>query len=132
MTVLGLLFNWTQDGFTIALRIGRVDVALDDLVAHEAISHIRRFPFSRAGDGVMPQEVPFVGNRIGADALVFAEVFERVVGVEGLNGHAEFLAITAGVEFAGVVTVDLREFLPPLACETFCIFVWFTPEFLSS
>jgi hypothetical protein len=60
------------------------------------------------------QEMSFVEESIGTDALVLAEILEGVVGVQRFHGHAVFLVITRGMQSTGVAAIDLRELQPVL------------------
>jgi len=72
-------------------------VYVDDLVMHQAVDDIGAFPLGRAEDGGVPQQVTFVAEGVGGHNLLLAEIFERVVGIQGVNAHLEFLAVAGGV-----------------------------------
>ena len=101
-----------KDDFAIAMGIRRMEVAFDDVIVHQPVTDIVRIAFSRADDGVMPQEVSFVEEGIGTDTLVLADILEGVVGIQRVHGHAVFLAITRGMQSTGVAAIELGELRP--------------------
>jgi hypothetical protein len=64
---------------------------------HQAVDDIGAFPLGRVEDGGVPQQVTFVAEGVGGHTLLLAEIFERVVGIQGVNAHLEFLAVAGGV-----------------------------------
>ncbi len=70
-----------KDQFTKAEGIGRMNIALDDLVVRQPVDDVSALPIRRAKDGGVPQQVALVPEGVDADALALAEVFVRVVGV---------------------------------------------------
>ena len=71
-----------EDGLGVPVGVRRMDVALDDIVVHQAIYDVGAFAFSGTDDDGMEQEVAFVDEAVDADALTLSEVFEGVVRVQ--------------------------------------------------
>ena len=86
-----------EDQFAETEGIGGVNTALHDLVMDQAVDDIGAFPLGRAEDGGVSQQVTFVAEGVGGHTLLLAEIFERVVGIQGVNAHLEFLAVAGGV-----------------------------------
>ena len=82
-----------KDNFTIAMRVGGMDVALDDVVVHQPIDHIGTLALGGAEDQRMPQQITLIDECVSADALALAEVLKRVIGIERLGPDLEFLAV---------------------------------------
>ena len=78
-----------------------MDIALHHLVVHQAVDDISAFPLGRAEHGGIPQQIALVAEGIGGHALTLAEILERVVGVQGIDAHFEFLAVAGGVQPIG-------------------------------
>ena len=87
--------------FAEAKGVGRMDIALDDLVVHQPVDDVGTPPLGRAKDGGVPQQVALVAEGIDAHALALAEIFVRVVGVQGINANLEFLPVARGEDRAG-------------------------------
>ena len=86
-----------EDQFAETEGIGGVNIALHDLVVHQPVDQVGAFPLGRAEDGGVSQQVTFVAEGVGGHTLLLAEIFERVVGIQGVNAHLEFLAVAGGV-----------------------------------
>src|ERR1700676_3835551 len=71
-----------KDQFTKAEGVGRMNIALDDLVVHQPVDDVSALPIRRAKDSGVPQQVALVPEGVDADALALAEVLVRVVGVK--------------------------------------------------
>src|SRR6266851_4301600 len=76
-----------KNQFAKAKSVGRMNIALHDLVVHQPIDDIGAFPIRRTEDHGMPQQVPLISKGVDAHALAFAEIFVRVVGVQGIDAH---------------------------------------------
>ena len=72
---------YAKDQFTKAEGVGRMNIALDDLVVHQPVDDVGALPIRRAKDRGVPQQVALVPECVDAHALALAEVFVRVVGV---------------------------------------------------
>ena len=46
---------------------------------------------------LLPEQIPLVAEAIDAHTLAFTEIFERIVGVEGVDTHLEFLPVARRV-----------------------------------
>ena len=88
-----------EDDLGKAMRVGRMDVAFDHVVAHQAVNDIGALAFGRAENQGVPEQVTFVHEGVGADPLALAKIFEGMVGVERIGSHLEFLAIARGMNF---------------------------------
>src|SRR6516225_375471 len=73
-----------------------MNIALDDLVVHQPVDDVGALPLGRAEHGRVPQQVAFVAEGVGGHALFFAEIFEGVVSVQGIDAHLEFLPVAGG------------------------------------
>ena len=93
----------------IAVRISPVKIALDHIVAHQAVNDIGALALGGAEHEGMPQQLPFIDEAVGADPLALAEIFEGVVGVQRLLPHLELLSIAGGVEPFGGASVDIGQ-----------------------
>src|SRR5450631_496808 len=87
-----------KDQFTKAEGVGRMNIALDDLVVHQPVDDVSALPIRRAKDSGVPQQVALVPEGVDADALALAEVLVRVVGVKGIGTYLEFLAVARGMQ----------------------------------
>ncbi len=90
-----------EDQLAEAEGIGRMNIALHHLVVHQPVDDVGAFPLGRAEHGGVPQQVALVTEGVGGYALIFAEIFERVVGVQGIDAHFEFLAVAGSVQLIG-------------------------------
>src|SRR5271165_6834194 len=62
---------------------------------HQAVDDIGAFPLGRAEGGGIPQQVTFVAEGVGGHALLLAEIFERVVGIQGVVGFLQWRLCSA-------------------------------------
>jgi len=96
-----------KDQFTKAEGVGRMNIALDDLVVHQPVDDVGALPIRRAKDRGVPQQVAFVPEGVDAHALSLAEVLIRIVGVQGIDAHLEFLAVARGMQTIGGATREV-------------------------
>ena len=102
--------GYPEDGFSVTVAVGGMDVAFDDIVAHEAINNIGALTISRADHQRMPENVAFIDERIGADTLALAEILEGPACVQAFAAHLEFLAIAGGVQYPVIFAIDVWQF----------------------
>jgi hypothetical protein len=71
-----------KNDFGEAMRIGRMYIiALDDVVVHQPVDYVGGLPFGGADHRGMPHQIAHVDERHHTNALVFAQILERVVGI---------------------------------------------------
>ena len=70
-----------EDHLAEAEGVGGMNIALHDLIVHQAVDDVGAFPLGRAENGGVPQQVALVAEGVGGHALFLAEIFERVVGI---------------------------------------------------
>jgi len=73
-----------EHGLGAAAGVGRMDVAFDDIVAHQPINDIGAFAVGGADHRGMPEKVPLVDDCAGADALTLPEIPERAAGRQAI------------------------------------------------
>ena len=98
-----------EDGFGVAVAVGGMDVAFDDVIAHEAIDYERAFPIGGADHKGMPEDVALIDECVGADALSLAEILERTAGSEAFAAHLELLSIAGGMQLVRLVPIDIGQ-----------------------
>ena len=86
--------------------IGGMDIALDDIVVHQAVNDIVGFVFSRTDHERIGQKMAHIDKGVGTDTLLLTKVFKRVTGMERIHGDFKFLAITGGMEGLTRLAVD--------------------------
>ncbi len=89
-----------------------MDVAPDHVVVHQPINDVGGLFFRGADHRGMPHEIAHIDKCHHADALVLAQVLERIIGIEGIHSHFEFLSVTGCVEHIRVLPVDVRQVHP--------------------
>jgi hypothetical protein len=57
----------------------------------------------------MSEQIALIAKAIDCRALAFAEVFERVVGVERVEVHLEFLPVAGGVQPIGGAAIEIGQ-----------------------
>jgi hypothetical protein len=57
----------------------------------------------------MPEQITLIAKAIDCHTLAFAEVFERVVGVERVEVHLEFLPVAGGVQPIGGAAIEVGQ-----------------------
>jgi hypothetical protein len=62
--------------FRVAVRVGRLNIALDHIVVHQSVDHISRLAFGRADHGGMPHQITHIDKRHDGDALILAQILE--------------------------------------------------------
>ena len=80
-----------KNHLTIAVSVGRMDVAFHHIVVHKAVDHVGALPLGGTDDCRVKQQVPLVDKAVDANTFAFTEVFERMVRVEGLDLNLELL-----------------------------------------
>ena len=78
-------------------------------IAHEAIDYERAFPIGGADHKGMPEDVAFIDERVGADALSLAEILERTAGSEAFAAHLELLSIAGCMQLVRLVLIDIGQ-----------------------
>ena len=58
---------------------------------------------------IKPQQLTFIDESVGADALPLAETLEGVVGVQRLLPYLELLPVSGGMEPFGMTPIDVRQ-----------------------
>ena len=87
-----------EDGFGVAVGVGRMDVALDHIIVHQPVDDIGTLAVGGADHQRMPQEMAFIDEGVSADALSLPEILERAAGVQAFSAHLEFLPVAGGME----------------------------------
>ena len=89
-----------------------MDVTFDHIIVHQPVDHIGGLTFGGADHRGIPHQVAHVDEGCHADPLVFPQILERVVGVQGIHRHPEFLAIAGGMQDTRAAAVDVRQTQP--------------------
>ena len=63
-----------EDGFGVAVAVGGIDVAFDDIIAHEPVNYERAFPIGGTDHKGMPKDVSFITECVGTDALFLTKI----------------------------------------------------------
>ena len=92
------------------MGIGGMDIAFNHIVMHQAVDHIGAFTVGGADHQGMPEEITFIYEGIGTDALSLAEVFKWAAGVQAVAAHFKFLTVAGGMEPILCLTVKVRQF----------------------
>ena len=64
----------SENGFGKAMRIRRMDVALDHVISHQPVDDIGTFALCGAEDQRIPEKIALIDKAIGADALALAKI----------------------------------------------------------
>ena len=80
----------------VTAGVGRVDVAPDHVVVHQAVDDVGGFLLGRADHRGVEEEVPLVDERVGTHTLALPEILVRVIGVERIDAHLDLLAVAGG------------------------------------
>jgi hypothetical protein len=99
---------YRENQFVKAEGVGGMNVAHHGFVVHRPVDDVGAFPPGRAEDGRLPQQVTPVAEGVGGHALFFAEIFVRVVGIQGIDAHFEFLAVAQGMQPFGQAAHQVR------------------------
>ncbi len=98
-----------ERGLVAAVGIRGVDVAPDDVVAHEPVDDIGAFAIGGADHRGMPEQVAFVDECAGKNALALAEALERAARDQAFAAHLELLAVAGGVQPLNVAAMEIGQ-----------------------
>ncbi len=85
--------RYTEDRLTVAMSVCRVDIASNNIVAHQAVDDIGTFAISSGENKRVPQEIPFIHESVCTDTLLFTKIFERTIGIERVGANLELLSV---------------------------------------
>ena len=100
----------TQRWLRCAVAISRMDVTLHNVVAHEPVDHIGALSVGSADHQRMPEDVAFIDERVGRDALPLPKVFERSTCSQAFAAYVKLLSVAGRMKRPGVLSVDIRKF----------------------
>lgn len=64
-----------KNRFAVAVGIGGMDIAFDDIVIHQPVDHIGAFALCGAEHKGMPEQIALIDKSVGAHAQAFAKIF---------------------------------------------------------